>query len=145
MLSKFKPPKNDQRYLWTQHAIEKMRHYGLSEQRVKRVIRAPKRLEEGVAPNTAAAMQPQGKGPKSLRLRSDRAGKQKWSQEIWVMWQTKNQISNLKSQKDGWSPINAGRKIKIISAWRYPGVSPVRGPIPIPQDIQEELEREGHL
>jgi len=46
----------------------------------------------------------------------------KHTSEIWLMYQ------NLK-----------GGKIKIITAWRYPGKSPIRGPIPIPQEILEEL------
>ena len=47
-----------------------MRYYGLSEARVKRVVRAPERVEEGIAPNTIAAMQPYGN---------------KKDREIWVM------------------------------------------------------------
>ena len=34
---------------WTRHSRAKMRFYGLSEQRVKRVLHTPKRIEEGVA------------------------------------------------------------------------------------------------
>ena len=44
--------------------------------------------------------------------------------EIWLMYQ------------------NVGSKKRIITAWRYPGRSPVRSRIPIPQDILEELENE---
>jgi len=40
--------------------------------------------------------------------------------------------SKIKSQKS---------KIRIITAWKYPGKSPVRGPIPIPPDILEELSK----
>jgi len=36
------------------------------------------------------------------------------------------------------------RKV-VISAWRYPGVSPVGKQIPIPADILEELKKEGML
>ena len=32
-----------------------------------------------------------------------------------------------------------GRKKRIITAWRYPGKSPLREVIPIPDDIREEL------
>jgi len=49
----------------------------------------------------------------------------KHSYEIWSMYQ------NIK-----------GGKIKVITAWRYPGKSPIRGPIPIPLEILEELEKE---
>lgn len=49
----------------------------------------------------------------------------KHSSEIWAMYQ------NLKRNK-----------IRIITAWRYPGKSPVRGPIPIPEDVLEELGEE---
>lgn len=37
-----------------------MRYYKLSPSRVKRVIRNPERIEEGIAPDTIAVMQPYG-------------------------------------------------------------------------------------
>ena len=108
---KFNFPKNDKNYHWTQHCVRKMMFYGLSADRIKRVVRSPKRMEEGIVPDTLAAMQP--------------AGTNKRPSEIWTMYATKGQ-----------------RKV-IITAWRYPGVSPIREQIPIPADILEELKREG--
>jgi hypothetical protein len=35
-------------------------------------------------------------------------------------------------------PDSANRKIRIISAWRYPGVSPKNNPVP--KDILEEIQ-----
>ncbi len=55
---------------WTNHAQAKMRYYRLTESRVKRVIRSPERVEEGIAPDTIAVMQPIGN---------------KKDREIWVM------------------------------------------------------------
>lgn len=46
----------------------------------------------------------------------------KKKQELWVMYQPK------------------GQRKHIITAWRYPGISPVRDVIPIPDDILRELE-----
>ncbi|MBI4099224.1 DUF4258 domain-containing protein [Candidatus Parcubacteria bacterium] len=90
---------SERRYFWTRHAREKMRQYRLSESRVRRVIRHPERIEEGIAPNTVAAMQ---------RASSRRR------QELWTMYR-----------------LVPGRKlIKIITAWRYPGESPKRNPVP---------------
>jgi hypothetical protein len=110
---KFKIPKNTDRFFWTVHSIEKMRYYGLSEARIKRVINNPKRKELGIAPGTIAVMQPNSS---------------RHTYEIWTMYQAiKSKIKNQKS------------KFKIITAWRYPGKSPIRGPIPIPPDILEEL------
>jgi len=106
----FKAPKNTERYFWTGHALGKMQYYGLSAQRILRVINNPARKEEGLAENTVAVMQPASVNRK----------KQTWSSEIWVMYQT------VKSQ------------YKIISAWRYPGVSPQRNCIP--QEILEEVK-----
>lgn len=108
---------------WTNHSIDKMRYYQLSEARLKRVLNNPKRKEIGIAPGTVAVMQ-----PASVRLRRTSAGKptEDWKSEIWVMYQ------NIKSKVKG-------QKLKVITAWRYPGKSPVRGPIPIPQEILEEL------
>jgi len=93
---------------WTQHVQQKMKHYALSESRVKRVINHPTRTEEGIAPNTTAVMQPITKQKKT-------------TQEIWVMYQDK------------------GITRTIITAWRYPGKSPLRAPIPIPDSILREL------
>jgi len=107
----FKSPKNNDKYFWTSHALGKMQYYGLSAQRILRVINQPRRIEEGVAENTTAAMQP---GPVS---RKDG----KWHWEIWVMYQLSD------------------KKYKIISAWRYPGVSPLRNSIP--EEIMEEVRR----
>lgn len=105
--------KKNRAIVWTNHAAEKMRFYRLSASRVLRVLRHPQRKEEGVAPNTIAAMQP--------------AGSKKHPYEIWVMYEIK-----VKRQK---------AKVKIISAWRYPGVSPLRQPPPIPEDTMLELMR----
>ncbi|MEK7130675.1 MAG: hypothetical protein AAB793_03405 [Patescibacteria group bacterium] len=114
-----KPPKNDDKFYWTRHVADKMRYYGISESLIKRIIRYPKRLEEGVAPDTFAGMMP--------------AGSVKRPQEIWVMYK-KNVKRKTKSAK-----LLIG-KIIIISAWRYPGISPIREKIPIPQDVLGEIE-----
>ena len=47
-------------FVWTKHSQAKMRQYMLSENRVKRVIRNPNRVEEGIAPKTLASMQKAG-------------------------------------------------------------------------------------
>ncbi len=85
-----------------------MRFYHLSEQRVRRVLHSPKRIEEGIAPGTIAMMQ--------------RAGSQKHPYEIWTML-----VKNKKGRK-------------IISAWKYPGIT--KPGEPLPQEILREL-REG--
>ena len=109
----FKIPKNDPKYHWTDHVIGKMIFYGLSPDRVRRVIRNPKRIEEGVAENTVAVMVP--------------GSNKKKPTEIWVMYQKR------------------GSKKVVISAWRYPGISPAGKKIPIPHDILEELKNGGVL
>lgn len=118
-------------YQFTLHAQYKMQQYGLSEQRVRSVIRSPKRREEGIVPKTVAVMQ-----PVSMKKID---GKEVWKQEIWVMFQTK------KSENKNQSVIASASgfrleptRLKIISAWRYPGVSPKRNPIP--DEILRELE-----
>jgi hypothetical protein len=98
-------------YRWTDHVMRKMRFYGLTPARVLRVIRAPRRMEEGVAPGTLAAMQPAGTKAKP------------W--EVWVMWR------------------EDGRRKVVITAWRYPGISPIRGAVPLPVGLAAELEAEG--
>ncbi len=108
---------------WTKHAIEKMQFYGLSETKVKGVIFRPQRIEEGVAPKTTAAMQ--------------RTGSKKHPTEIWVMFQTKVQNLKLATRTTALTT----KKYKIISTWRYPGVSPVRE-VPMPQDVMVEVLRQ---
>lgn len=154
----FKIPKSE-KYQWTRHAMYKMQQYGLSPQRVVRVIRNPERIEEGIVKNTVAVMQPASTrfvlskrgGPSSTKIKN---GKRTWSQEIWAMYKlcgkanhksqdTKyKQIPNSKFQNphpsaaaDTFSQKEKG--IKIISAWRYPGVSPKNNPIP--EEILHEL------
>ena len=149
----WKNPKNTSKYYWTAHVAEKMHYYGLSEQKVLGVIRRPQRIETGIAENTVAVMIPVGNIKKNKkpsmwnRSFNDDGEQEKWSQEIWVMYQTKNQKSknkvttqNLKL-KDLQDKINLNKKITIISAWRYPGVSPKNNPIPT--EILREIEEIG--
>lgn len=139
----FKLPKSD-KYQWTQHSLFKMRQYGLSPQRVIRVIRNPERIEEGIVEKTIAVMQ-----PASIKYKNF---KKTWSQEIWAMYQTRragnsklqipiSKIALTRPDAHRGTLSQSGRgelgiKIKIISAWRYPGVSPKNNPIP------EEILRE---
>lgn len=116
-------------YFWTEHAKYKMKQYGLSEQRVKRVIRAPFRIEEGIVKNTVAVMIPTGnftvpKKDEKHSFAKASEGRPAWRQEIWVMYQIGTR----------------GKKLKIISAWRYPGVSPKNNPIP--EEILREINSE---
>lgn len=84
---------------------------------------------------TIAVMQ-----PASVRSKN---GKKVWSQEIWAMYTSakggKVKSGKLKIQSNLENLISNNlktRQIKIISAWRYPGVSPQNNPIP------EEILRE---
>lgn len=119
----FKIPQNSGRFHWTNHSIEKMKFYRISQSKVKNVLSRPDRKEEGIAPKTLAVMQ--------------KVKNNKRPSEIWVMYQSKNQNSIRQSADKN---NNFGNIIyKIISAWRYPGISPACGKIPIPEDILAEL------
>ncbi len=109
-----KRPKNNEKYYWTDHVYGKMVQYGISEQTVRRIIRNPERVEEGIAEDTIAVMQTRGN---------------KQSYELWVMY-----ASPKISEKS-----NKLSKVTVITVWRYPGISPVRDIVPIPQDIVDEL------
>lgn len=106
------------KYHWTNHVQRKMQFYGLTPSRVVRVMRAPDRMEEGIVEGTLAAMQTAGTKAKP------------W--EMWVMWREEGIATAVRSAK----------KV-IITAWRYPGVSPVREKVPIPAGLMAELESEG--
>jgi hypothetical protein len=127
----FREPKDTEKVKWTIHAKEKMKFYVLSETRLKRVLRSPDRIEEGIAPRTIAAMQ--------------RSGSSKKPSEIWLMYQRKAKSAKLKTQNQREKRnllneiLEKKEKIVIISAWRYPGISP-KGRPPIPEDIIKELQ-----
>ena len=177
-------------YAWTAHAQAKMRFYGLSPARVRRVLHSPLRVEEGIASGTVAALQPASYKTKE--------GKRSWSQEIWVMYKITNPVKSLRDNGAGnkqpttdnqaqsfcgheagnqqpttdnaegmaggkrqtannrekgadvkddkareWiasmrRALKGERKVKIISAWRYPGVT--KPGAPLPQEIADEIE-----
>lgn len=163
----WKQPKNNDKYHWTAHVTEKMHFYGLSEQKVLGVIRRPQRIETSIVENTVAVMIPVGnitKGeakPKwgrptfgsarNIEEDDEKKDKNSWNQEIWVMYQTKSQEKKFKDKTLGEKKndkiaklqrlINSSKQITIISAWRYPGVSPKKNPIP--EDILREIEEIG--
>lgn len=108
---------------WTRHSRDKMRFYGLSEARLKRVIHSPQRIEEGIAPGTVAMMQS--------------AGSAKHPSEIWLMIQDvptqsgrgfEAGVSGRLSHGIAGSR-SAGKTRKVISAWRYPGKTKPRSEI----------------
>jgi len=106
---------------WTLHARAKMNHYRLTPARVRHVLHSPKRVEEGVAPKTVAMMQ-----PVSFKTAAGRAGgdkKESWTQEIWVMVQ------------------DAAGVRKVISAWRYPGVTKARDAVFLKKEYNEFIEK----
>ncbi len=145
------------------HSQWKMRQYGLSQQRLKRVIRKPDRIEKSIVPGMIASMQI--------------GGTSKHRQEIWIMYQlVQNQkngevVKNFQKSKGEkeimsmekqpfssfektLSPVQKfreerrkeffdrygqveGKTFRIISAWKYPGESPKRDPIP--REILDEL------
>jgi hypothetical protein len=107
-------------FYWTKHSQEKLRQYGLSASRIKRLIRHPERIEAGIAPETWASMQS--------------AGSQKHPYEIWTMY--------VIEKSKGKSPKSKVKTIRIISAWKYPGKTNPNDPIPIPPDIFEEIIKE---
>lgn len=131
----FKLPKDDHKYQWTNHVKDKMVYYRISESLIKRIVRFPKRIEIGIATGTTAVMMPYGSPVKAMAEKRQKA--QPYKGELWVMYievgkkptsNAKFLISNFQSKK------------RIISAWRYPGVSPVGEPIQIPDEILQELD-----
>ena len=63
--------KVENKYIWTSHVQNKMRHYAISESLVKRVIRHPDRVEEAIVADMVAAM---------------KKTKSKQYPEVWVMY-----------------------------------------------------------
>jgi hypothetical protein len=103
----------DRTYLWTHHARMKMRHYRLTEARIKRVIRHPVRVEESIVAGAVACMQAAGG---------------KGYSEIWAMY-----VLTARGRR-----TKTPQRLKIITVWRYPGRSPERDPVPA--DILREIK-----
>ncbi len=130
-------------YVWTKHAEWKMKYYSLSKQKVLGIIRRPERVERGIVTDTIAVMQPVS--PKLVD------GKKMWKQEIWSMYQMKKPRSSKQLKQDQVNAklervravLNGGRQIRIISAWRYPGMSPKNRALPeaIVREIEEALQK----
>lgn len=136
-----KDPRNSEKYYWTEHAKIKMRRYGLSGQRVVRVLRSPLRTEEGIAgEETVAVMQPQ-------TTRRGENGEKTWTAEIWVMYKITQKKENVATDNDALSHdamadflekvAQNTKQIRIISAWRYPGKT-VPGES-LPDEIADEI------
>jgi len=115
---------------WTKHSREKMQYYRISQNRIKRVLRSPDRKEIGIAPKTIALMQ--------------QSGTKRHPTEIWLMYQIEK-IHPVKPSANGGRAARRQmfNRVKIISAWRYPGISPKGKPPPIPEDIIFELNEQG--
>lgn len=121
----FKFPKDDRQYKWTQHIKDKMIFYRISEQKIKSILKSPDRHEEGIAPNTNAAMK-----------RNDTP---KRKEEIWIMYADPKPYT---LPPKAYPPRAENAKPSImISAWRYPGKSKPGKEIPIPEDILGEIQK----
>ena len=104
---------------WTEHSKLKMRQYKLSKSKLLGLLARPERKEAGIVPGTTAVMQ-SNKSFLKAKIR-------KAPGEIWLMY------------KD----IKNKRLRKIISAWRYPGISKPGEEIPIPEEIRRALINNG--
>ena len=133
---------NFRKIYWTEHSKIKMRQYGLSKQKLLGILYRPERKERGIVPGTMAVMKTNktygnktvslfrdkkpGNPPKAEAFRRARA-----PGEIWLMYKDVR-IASVPTRK-------------IISAWRYPGISKPGEEIPIPEDIRQELLNENKL
>lgn len=116
--------------VWTQHSQIKMRQYGLSKQKLIGILNRPERKEKGIAPGTAAVMKTNKVffKEKKITLKSAWQKSKKAPGEIWIMYKDVKPASKFSEQIR-----------KIISAWRYPGISKPGEELPIPEDIRQEL------
>ncbi len=112
---------------WTEHSKIKMRQYGLSKQKLLGILYKPERKEKGIVPGTMAVMKTNKVFFKTKQITVAGAWQKpkKAPGEIWLMY---------KDVKAAMVPIR-----KIISAWRYPGISKPGEAIPIPEDIKNDI------
>jgi len=122
---------------WTEHSKIKMRQYGLSVSKLLGILQRPERKEKGICPGTIAVMRTNKiiKKTRSLFKEKDK---------YWRVGPSNNWQKQKKAPGEIWLmfkdvKIKSVPMRKIISAWRYPGVSKPGEPIPIPDDIREEI------
>lgn len=124
--------------IWTEHSKIKMKQYGLSKTKLINLIYKPERREQGIVPGTTAVMKTnkilfkpacRQAGKSQITFKNAWQKPKKSPGEVWLMFR------DTKSAREG-------QIRKIISAWRYPGVSKPGEEIPIPDDIKRELLNE---
>ena len=105
-----------------------MRQYGLSKQKLLGILYKPERKEKGIVPGTAAVMKTNKIFFKTKQITISGAWQKpkKVPGEIWIMYK------DVKNPSAGSGPAVR----RIISAWRYPGISKPGEAIPIPEDIK---------
>jgi len=125
MIIKFNSLRTGKKLFWTEHSKIKMKQYGLSQQKLLGILRKPERKEKGIVPGTLAVMKTNKIFFKQKQITVANAWQKprKAPGEIWLMYKD---VKDLR---------------KIISAWRYPGISKPGEPIPIPEDIKNDLMR----
>ena len=107
-----------------------MKQYGLSKQKLIGILHRPERKEKGIVPGTLAVMKTNKVffNSKQISIKSAWSRPKRAPGEIWLMFRDTKDPS-----------AGSGQVRKIISAWRYPGVSKPGEEIPIPEDIKQEL------
>jgi hypothetical protein len=115
---------------WTEHSKIKMRQYGLSKQKLLGILARPERKEQGIAPGTTAVMKTNKTffKAKQITLKNAWQKPRKAPGEIWIMYKDIKNSAKYSEQVR-----------RIISAWRYPGISKPGEAIPIPEDIKKDL------
>lgn len=112
--------------VWTQHSLIKMKQYGLSKIKILNLLHKPERTEDGIVVGTVAMMRTNS--AKNFNNKKLSLGFKKWAKpqkapgEIWLMYK------DIKDQR------------KIISCWRYPGITKPGEQVLIPADIKLYLQ-----
>ena len=100
----------------------------MSKQKLLGILCGPERKEKGIAPGTTAVMKTNKVFFKEKKVNLKKAwAPRRAPGEIWLMY------------KDTTLRHGSGQERKIISAWRYPGISKPGEEIPIPEEIRQEL------
>jgi len=108
-------PKDSDKFIWTRHIKRKMIFYSISASQVRSILRKADRTEESIVKGLFASMKKNHKKNKK--------------EELWLMYLI------LGGQNS--------KKIKLISVWRYPGITKKGEEIQIPEDVLVELKAYG--
>lgn len=120
--------------VWTQHSLIKLKQYGLSKTKIINIVHKPDRVEDGIVSGTVAMMR-----TNRTLLKTQRASQDKKLNLKFGKWNKRPEFK--KAPGEIWLMYKDAKDCrKMISCWRYPGITKPGELVPIPEDIKNYIK-----